>query len=591
MSGPSPKPGAARGFVLPFPGSHHTHVLISAPGGLVSKADTGVGQSRDERPVQGRSGVVSRVRAGGVALAARHPHWLLALRAGVALGTFILVDSFLRRAGDLPAESYARSSLVAGLVDHLGLPLVVLLIAAAAGLLRWGRLGDRWDQIDQGPTLRVFVTLLAALMAWAFTTLEFNYYFGQGYDRDRLLILVLLLLLWFRPFFIYPFLLLTFAVMFQLGEPPLSGGAFFAHSLQILHVLGLFGAVFLLHALTGSRKTDMFFFLTCCLVAGAYWVPGLGKLRLGWILHGDLHLMPLAAYAHGWLSFLEPATVVRLGRGLAWVDWPLRLFVFVVELGCLVFLWRRAISAFLLAGVILFHLGTFALYGYLFWAWLVLDSGLLVLLLRDRKGDTLNLYGRTQLVVSVLLIASASYWVHPARLAWFDTRLSYTYRFQVIGVSGTQYTLPPRFFEPYGDTFTMSNFGYLSPNHRMLVYPYATTSDRTLAARLRSTTTAAGVFALEEEIGGDWYDERRAEQLYDFLTRYITHWNAGKHGGLDLHRWRSPPHFWSFPRGNAFEGQEKISELVVTEVTTLFDGQRLEVIRDQELRRIRLRRP
>ena len=48
----------------------------------------------------------------------------------------------------------------------------------------------------------------------------------------------------------------------------------------------------------------------------------------------------------------------------------------------------------------------------------------------------------------------------------------------------------------------------------------------------------------------------------------------------------SLPHFWSFPRGDTFDGQEKIREIVVKEVTSLYDENRLREIRELEVKRI-----
>ena len=96
-------------------------------------------------------------------------------------------------------------------------------------------------------------------------------------------------------------------------------------------LLNMFGAVFLVHALFGRRRTDLFYFFALCLVAAAYWQPALTKLKLNWIAHGQLYHMPLAAYAHGWLSFLDPETMVNFSRFVSWFDWPMRIFVYVVE--------------------------------------------------------------------------------------------------------------------------------------------------------------------------------------------------------------------------------------------------------------------
>ena len=117
------------------------------------------------------------------------------------------------------------------------------------------------------------------------------------------------------------------------------------------------------------------------------------------------------------------------------------------------------------------YLGVFALYGFLFWTWILLDAALLVILVRDWRPRRMEIYSRGHVMLSILLIGFASLWANPPHLGWFDTRLSYVYRLEAIGESGKRYALPPRFFAPYADLFTMASFGYLTESHGVLVGP------------------------------------------------------------------------------------------------------------------------
>ena len=393
-----------------------------------------------------------------LALFRRRPGLFLWLRVALLLGLFVALDYVIARATHLSAQSYGRPYLFLELLARLGALKLSLALIVLAVLVRYGRLLQPWGALEFGGRLRWFIVFLAALLAWPFSTYGYNFYFDQGHYADRALLVVLLALVWLRPVFIYPFVLLAYAVMWQLAEPVSIGGSVFAHKLQVLHVLNLFAAAFLLYAATGWNKTRDFLFLTCCLVAAAYWEAGLTKLKIDWLSYGHLYRLPLAAYAHGWLGFLDPEAVLGFARLLVWIDWPMRLIVLAIELGCLFFLWRRPLSAALLVAVVIFHAGVFALYGFLFWTWMLLDLALLVLLLRERRAERLGIYGRPQLLLSVLLIAAAAVWARPPQLGWFDTRLSYTYRFEAVGASGRHYPLPAQFFAPYEDAFTIAAF-------------------------------------------------------------------------------------------------------------------------------------
>ena len=515
-------------------------------------------------------------------IAAEHPWLLMILRVAALLATYLLVDSFVRRAASLSPEHYAQANLSVALLQRLGWGWTTGLALAGAALARYGGLLCRWDELAPGRATRYFVVFLALLLVWPMSTLGYNYFYDQAYAIDRLLLCLLLVALWFRPVFIYPLALMLMAMMWQIREP-LLGGTVLAHKFQVLHVLNLFGGALLAHAVSGRRRLDDFFFLCCCFAGAAYWEPALAKLEIGWLSYGHLYRMPLAAHAHGWLSFVDAATIVSFAQAISWLDLPMGIFVLAAEGGCLLLMWRRGVSIGLLSAVIVFHFGVFALYGFLFWTWILLDVALLAILIRDDRTQGLQIYTRPHLVLSIVLIGSAGLWYKPPHLGWFDTRLSYTYRLDAIGDSGRRYSLPPRFFEPYGDVFTMASFGYLVPDRGVLVGPYGVTLDRAIADGLNAARTADEVFTLEQRLAPERHKPERSQRFYEFVTTYAANRNA-RGAQATWTRYLEPPRqFWSQPRGQPYRDQEPIRQVAVREVTTLYDDQRLYPIRDHEL--------
>lgn len=514
------------------------------------------------------------------------PLLVFTARIVVLLAVFMFVDYFMRRAGDIGADGYARRFLIVGTYERLGGWVVIGLVLITAVLARYGALLDRWRSLDAGHEIRWFIVFLAAIMAWPFSTYEYNYFFDQGHYLERAAIVLLVPLIYLRPVFLFPFLLLAFSIMWQINEPSLAFGSVFPHKLQVLHVLNLFAAAFLLHAITGARQTKDFVLFTCCLVGAAYWVSVFNKWQLDWLTHGHLYHMLIAAWSHGWLAFLDSTTVVDLAKGLAWLDIPMMLFVLAFQTAFLLVLWRRTLSLVLLVASIAFHLGVFALYGYFFWTWMLLNAALFVLLYRDRKEKKFDIYRPRYLLVSVLLIATGSYWCKPSGLAWLDTKLTYTYRIDAVGSSGQAYLLPPSFFAPYDSIITMGNFRYIVPDFGPLVGPYGIARARERADEILPLETADEVFALEREVAEIGYDPAHAAEFYDFIVRYVQNRTKSPGRAAIFRAVGPPPQFWSFGRGAVYDGQEPIRQVVVTSVTRLFDGERIDVIREHELARI-----
>ena len=503
-------------------------------------------------------------------------------RIGALLVVFLLIHEIVLRTTRLGSASYAEPILA---LELLAQPLSLGVLAAGLALARFGSLLCAWDALEHGARLRWFVLALAVLVVWPFTAYGYNYYLDQGHYLDRALLLALLALSFWRPVFVIPLIALVYTSMWQIAEPGL-GGTVYQHKLQVLKVLELFAAWLVVHALVGAARAQDLVFMCCCAIAGSYWQAGLAKLQLGWLAYGQLHHALLSAYAHGWLGQLAPERIVSLSEQIALLDRPMQLFVLVIEAGCIAFLWRRRLSLGLLICLIVFHAGVLALYGFFFWTWMGLDLALLVLLARDLKARRYAIYDRPHLLLSIPLIGLAGLWFKPPALGWFDTVLSHTYRIEVIGESGRRYSLPPQFLSPYEDVFTMSAFSYLIEGRGRLVGAYGVTKSLATARALAACRTPACIFELEARAEPRADHAVRSQRLYTFLQRYLASWNRLGPRAEWLAMAAPPAQFLSAERAGAYRRQEPVAEIVVSEVTTWFDGERLREIRRLELARL-----
>ena len=99
--------------------------------------------------------------------------------------------------------------------------------------------------------MRRLVILVTAILAWTFSTYDVNLYLGREHHADRVLLLVLGALVWRRPVFVLPFVLLVVAVVNQFFFP--IGGYSTAEQFALVRVLIVFLATFLLQLLTGRH--------------------------------------------------------------------------------------------------------------------------------------------------------------------------------------------------------------------------------------------------------------------------------------------------------------------------------------------------
>jgi len=518
---------------------------------------------------------------------------LVRLIAGVVplVALFVWLERWLLAACRLPAASYFEPSIAVACVRVLARrpgPWFVLAALLALVLLRGRLLWRGWGELESGRALQLLIGALTVVFAWTFSTYDVNLYFDRAHVADRLLLIVLAGLTCWRPVFLLFFLPLLLAVIWQFDQP--LGNYSFTDKLAPLRVLLLFLASFLWQAATGGRRSQAFLFTAGCLVAAHYWIPGLEKLQLGWLAHGQLHQLTLASWANGWLVSLDAAQITRLAHAIARSE-PLAMgFTLVAEAGAVFFFWRRGVALALLAAWVLLHAGIFAVSGICFWKWAILDVGLFALLSVLPRESASELFGTGPLLLSLVLIGGAMHWCPPVRLGWFDTRLAYTYRYSVIGPSGVAYAIAPSFFAPYDLRFSQNRFDFLTARPA-LVSTYGMTQDPGIAAALLPVRTLAEVEQLEARLGTLRRDPKQAERFDVFMQRFFSAWNR-RGAKREAHGfWRAPLHIRTSAREPAYAGQEPVARLLVDRVTTLWNGEQLLELRVERVRDLAIGAP
>ncbi len=529
--------------------------------------------------------------------------------AGTVLGvlaTFRVMDLVIARLGQLPASAYEESVFL----DHLlsrwgrlladrvplgliaaGIALLVIVIVVDARRFHGGGVRRHivglfagWTQLDEGSPLRWFVLGVTGVATWALSFYARNLYVGQLHLADRLLLIALWLAIAWRPVFVVPFAIATTAVAGQFRVP--LGFISWTEMGVVLRFPVLFGAFWVVSALSGRRRTDVFVFAWCCLLAATYWTSGLGKLRVGWLTHPHVHLLLLGAYVNGWLAFLEPRVIERVARTVAGFALPLMLFTLVVECGSLVMLWRRWSLITFFALATLFHLGAFAMTGIFFWKWILVDAMLVAYLLRDRHIVRLAIFTPGAFALSVAVILASPLWVPSENLTWFDTPLTYSLELEGVDVRGATYVLPAGFFRPYTEAMVLGPNGAIPP-HARLTRGMGVAMDRSLAESLEAARSPESVLAVEQSRGTVRVDSTATAAFDAFVSAYASNARCSSERDPVLLRVAGVPrHLWTFPLDAALPCGVALERVRVFERTTFFDGTKLQVIRRIPLREI-----
>jgi hypothetical protein len=515
---------------------------------------------------------------------------------------FPLLNRMVRGLSRISVEAYERPVFMSALPERVAAMvgrapfLLVLAIVGLAGALSlepsrrfvvrvlrtWS---DGWDALEGGPAVRWLVAGVLLVPTWTFSAYAYNAYFGQAHVADRLILVALWLSVLWRPIMVLPFAIALSSAMGQLVIPV--GGFSRTESDVLLNAAVLLGSFWLVRPLTHERRAGTFVFLLCCLLAVSYWASGLAKVWSGWLSRPHLNLLFVGAYANGWLGFVDPASIARVGRWMESFNLLLMIPALTGELAAILLLWNRRTLVVFPAVWIVFHSAVFALTGIFFWKWMIVEAGLLVFLLGRQRIDRLGIFTRTHFATSVVIILGSGLWMKPVALSWYDTPLTYAVKMDGLGPSGRTYALPDGLFQPYAQMFALGLFWYLSPNPQ-ITGSQGVTMEPGLADTLYALRTPRDVVDLERDSGRSGrYDPEIARRFDRFISRYMRSLNERRDAMGGWRAWVQPPRYlWTFREPPTWKGEEPIIEVRVREVTTFFDGDSIHLVRDMHLRTV-----
>ena len=507
---------------------------------------------------------------------------LMVLPTLVVLLAYVVLDRILHQISFLPESHYFGSSISWALIENLvSKPLLAGGLVLLIVVLCWLKMAvwQAWRASGFDKGLHFFLTFVAFLLAWYFSTYDYNAYYDQAHIWDRLLLLILVPLIFYRPVFILPFLMLVLAIMLQFKYP--LGNYSGAQQYVLIKLLMLAFCTWVVAVVSKRNLSQVFLLLGLCLIASSYWSAGWGKFQLGWHADDAISLLFQNTHANGWWLHLTDDQVADVTRRLAFFDAPLRIYTLVLEWLVLFLLWRRVTTLGFLGAWVLFHLGIFGYSGIFFWQWILIELALFaVLWYRPRE----QWFSVTAFFMSIVIIGGSPYWFKPNQLAWLDTAGTYTYRFSAELSDGRTVDLPPDFFAPYDYQFSLGGFQQLVQAPRLPI-SWGATGSRLVAEELNSAGAPQQFFDIENRIGREVYSEDGAANFYQFVARFADSANIRGSKTTALSMFASPRQIWTFADEPWQPGQRLVA-VNVSEVTSFYDGQRYQEIREILLKRI-----
>ena len=504
---------------------------------------------------------------------------------GLMIAAFAVSRMVLFSWTKLPEEAYFSPSILGAMCLNWRSGLAILAVSVFVWQ-GWSRL--KWCDLDTGNSLRCFIGVIAGTLAWTFSTYEYNLYYDQGYYLERMLLVVLWAGAMWRPVLIVPFTALVYGVVHQFDQPL---ACTWTDKRALFDVLSLFVAFLGVRLWKApswrAMSVNEFFYLAIVLQAANYFVPGMGKFLLGWPFVERLDNLFVASYLNGWYGFLSTEQALGWARLIA--DWnPFLVWSsLILELAALFCLWNRRGGMLLLASCIGLHAMICLTTGILFWKWVILDAALVgVLAFRNRElTEMLFAPGRRWLSVGLILAAPLyfdSHW-----LAWYDTELNECYHLEAVTTSGKTFHIPRTFLTPYEVYFAQNKFHFMS-DEKFVNGRYGTTVSWEATRRLDGRPSAAVANEVRKELGKVEFHDRKIAAFDRFVQRYFQNLNRRGVQHVVPEILQPPQHIYSVVPEPRYTGQEPVVMVRVIHERSLYQRDRIETLKREVLREIRI---
>lgn len=521
--------------------------------------------------------------ADSIADSERYPAFSFIAQTALLLGLFLLLNRYFPKRSVVEEEDYFAPVLVLRLLFQSKSAFFGIVVSLPLAL-GWKKLS--WEMIAGGRTLRIFIVMAVALLAWAFAAYDYNFFLGRGHYFDRALLIGLAAFCIWRPGFVPLFLMQAFLLAEQFYYPLHRFS--WTDKLVLYEILVLWSAYLWLLLALPRTEPRAFALIAFCLLASQYFYSGVAKLELDWLRLNDLSNLFVSAYDNGLWGYLSEDQLQLASGFISGISLPLMLLTFFLEIGVIVALCNRWVLAIFCAGLALMHLGILLSSGIFFWKWIVLDIGFIYLWFKlGLRLDAALPTRYLPFLLSLVLIPASEVMWEPKHLGWYDTPLSGVFRMDAIDSAGRVQEVTPSDLAPYDFVFAQGRFHYLNeePN---IVGTSGNTADPSRLKALEACKTPEDVLAYKKTIEPKRKKDKKSVARYEkFLHQFFQGMNDREGHRTFFSRLAPPHHIWTYPtRGEAFHWTEPIRKIRVRYAETFFDGERRHLVSDVLLKEL-----
>ena len=264
----------------------------------------------------------------------------------------------------LPEESnYTNANIILSLFNNYTL-IFILFISISVYIIKvkWSDIIDVTDNY-----VKYFILFIMSIWAWKVITLDFNLYFNQAFDLDRILLLTLAIMAFRFPVALMYFIIYSIIFFNQVSFPGFAGifPNQYIDSTPLVDILILFVVYIFLKKAYKDFSILAFIVVMLCLHASNYFIPGLAKVVISenyidWVYVNDLSNILAAQYFQGWLHDVISFDIIKNLLVIVHnTTIPMQIVAFVTQLIVIFTFINRKFTLMLFFTCELLHIGVF----------------------------------------------------------------------------------------------------------------------------------------------------------------------------------------------------------------------------------------
>ncbi len=487
--------------------------------------------------------------------------------------------------------------------------LIILIITFSS------RVTNKWSNYENENIIKIFLFIISFSIFWKASFLDYNYYLNSDLIILKLSIIISAILIFYKPFFVFIFLILSLIMWYSTLIP---FGSFGWTGIRPGYEILMLFIIFIMLKRVRNIHTNIFILLAIALHTSNYFIPGIAKIEISpngweWAFFNNLNNLFISSYANGWLNFLDENLIIKIAHLLDNIEVVIMLATIIIQIGALFLLYSRKISVIFFIAFELLHIGILIAAGLFFFSWIIVNLGFIYLVKNLPKESLAFLYSKNTFKIFIIVVLFSSLYYKPVPLGWWDAKVHTIYDFYAINENDEKIKLNRNEFAPYDMLFNQNRFYYIDQDNTLVNTRGCMDKNKNIFysnlqgalvhniknyvkmildipqriyqnnkykvyQKLENAKNLLEVKQIINQYGVNSYNENKKEILKKFLQQYFSNFNKDANNHSFYHNLGMPYHIYDLST-KSLQEVEQIKKVEVYKTNIWWDKEKSKIVK------------